>query len=272
MNKHETSSERHSHNELKARANAWRPIIDFYRSQLGDKAFNEIVRIRPDVSAAGQMRKKLENIIERGGLEGSLATVLKQPTSKFLRNHNDDLVLSYVRMLSVYIEMHRQYRSMIRKYNTDITKLKNCSQNSVSEARRRVQILWSGYGHSPIEIYPCSEANPPNSYLSNSFYVSKSFCIKAEKFPDKIIDSAAPIGIEEIEESTDGFRSARAWVFKQHLRRGVDCSYKHSVSEAWIAYNPGMQISAMHYESRAAVLKLLKSRTLRAITKKIQGV
>ena len=60
--------------------------------------------------------------------------------------------------------------------------------------------------------------------------------------------------------------------FRQHLRRGIDREYKASVTGAWIAYNPVMQTSALSDKSRDAAIKLLKSRSLRAINNKIMGV
>lgn len=269
--------EREAFKELKAIQHGWKPIIDTYRSQLGDKVFSALISRKADNNTSLNMSSRLEKLSKKGIVPNAISGALERPSSRILASHMwSDNRQSYVSMLSSYIRLHREFRNQIRSYNTSITCLDKCAEMSVDEASRRVNSVWSGYGNSPIKIEACSPANPANSMKrvagvkGDTFYVSKSFFRKAAKFPQTPIDSAAPIGIEEIEES-DGITSARAWVFRQHLRRGIDSSYKYSVLESWIAYNRQMQISALHDGGRDAAIKLLKSRTIRQITKKLTG-
>lgn len=101
--------------------------------------------------------------------------------------------------------------------------------------------------------------------------MSKKLFRIVELFPESPVDSAAPIGFDKIEES-DGVRSAYTWVFRQHLKRGTDSRYKPSITGTWIAYNPIMGTSALSDKGRDAAIKLLKSRSIKAINNKIMGV
>lgn len=260
--------------ELKRLQKDWKPILDNYRSQLGDKSFKRLMRVKS--FRVSDLSDELKKMIKKGEVGPEIASVFLPLRSEILQRYSvSDPRERYLSLMSMYLRIFREMRMEVSDYSTRVTQKDNYGDLSTSLARSRISAVWSGYGSCPINIDAASSSTPAHrlsgSDRNTRFVVSKKLFRNVQLFPECPIDSAAPIGFDNIEES-DGIRSAYAWVFRQHLRRGIDREYKASVTGTWIAYNPVMQTSALSDKSRDAAIKLLKSRSLRAINNKIMGV
>lgn len=260
--------------ELKEKRDDWKSVTDTYRGQIGDEAFKSLMKGDHKSNTNPSVSTVMERLVKSGKIAGPIGSVLSNPSSGLSSYMYGDIPGAYVSLLSSYLRMMRNFRADNRDYKTDITKLHMAEEMSINEAQYRIDSIWSGYGNAPVILEIATKDNLPNTYFDTgrrtTFYVSKSFFRKAHRFPERNIESMGPIGFESIEDDGE-YRSALAFVFRQHLKRGVDSSYKSSISKVWIAYNPGLSIYATSEKSREASINLLKKRTIAAIDKKLKG-
>ena len=252
-----------------------RSTLERYRKELGDWEFGRLVK----------QPKKKESSYGATLMPGAEETYLQHADNNgkppWLRSENLSIMRdlghynswneSYFSQLKEALKLIRGYRQALKEMGVKYTRpsIDTAADLSHTAAYTRIRGLWSGHG-TPFQINRANGRKPGPG--ENEFFVSEAFSMRTKLFPEMKVDGMAPLDIREVESHEDGaYITARTSGFRQHLKRGVDKSFKSSFVYGFLAKDMNMGIHAFSELSREQALRTVKGRVIKSIDEKIKG-